>query len=204
MRIKEKTKGSTDIFYENIKKNNTTMQLDYDENAENYNYLTKDKKEAAKYAKIHENPSIIRVIITKQKNLQIDPEAKTTTACRTSQDIGKEYVLPDTSPSSIEQIQFIVEDLGFQNLNLKFSSLNKEEQENFLNIINQEILKSPKNDKYLINEVTSFIEDAKKYLQPINKYHNKIAEDNESKLSTEKKEYDFYEDFDCNLESESP
>ena len=84
-KLDKKTRGATSELH-----NQTGIT---DAQSSKYHYVTTSIIEAAKYAKIHENPVIVRVVCLK-KWLDRDPEADSDTAFRIKDNISHSLVLP--------------------------------------------------------------------------------------------------------------
>lgn len=123
-----------------------------DKDSSQYHYFTIDKKEAAKYANMHQYPSIVRILLPSRKfSLKADPESDSKTAFRTRKDVRKYFVLPAEK-----------EKLKLKNLNkileiLKLSPLNEDDKTSFNKI--KDSLYQFADDKYLLETTKSFSQE---------------------------------------------
>jgi hypothetical protein len=132
--IEKKTDGCTDIF---------RHHFDIDDPAAKKHHYLMGIKSAARYAKMYEDGTILRVIVPKYIRMEKDPEGYASDEMRTSDNIPSHFVLPMSRKElKVEQIKQI-------NCNLNID-LDDEDVSRLCKDVYKKIIKKAKKDDQLI------------------------------------------------------
>ncbi len=147
-KIENKTSGCADIFSKQFGIEDTA--------AKKFHYLM-GLNSAARYAKMHEEPKILRVIVPPCIRLVPDPEGYDPDEMRTSDDISSTFILPTSKDKlSTDQLKAINKLLNID--------LSEDNNKKLLKVIYKQIIKKQKDDLDLIEKSLDFKSEQQKVI----------------------------------------